>query len=112
MAIGDRIETELLAPTALSATATTVFTNSGASYRTVATTISLANTGAATRTVALYKNGTVAANTWLCGIEVPAGKSVEIPITKVFTGTQTLAAKQDIGTDVYITMDGVVEQIA
>ena len=112
MAIGDRIPTELVAPTALSATATAVYTNPGASYRTEATMLSFANTGATTRTITLYKNGTATTNTWLCGIEVPAGKSVEIPITKVFTGTQTLAAKQDTGTDVYITMDGVVEQIA
>ena len=112
MAVNDRTPTELVAPTALSATATAVYTNPGASYRTQGLTLSLANTGATLRTVTLYKNGTATANIWLCGIEVPAGKSVEIPITKVFTGTQVLAAKQDTGTDINITMDGIVEQIA
>ena len=112
MAIGDRIPTELLAPTVLAATATTVFTNAGANYRTEATMLSLANTGSTLRTITLYKNGTATTNIWLCGIKVPAGESVEIPCAKVFTGTQTLGAKQDTGTDINMTMDGVVEQIS
>lgn len=112
MAVNDRTPTELVAPTALSATATAVYTNPGASYRTEATMLSLANTGSTLRTITLYKNGTATTNIWLCGIEVPAGKSVEIPCAKVFTGTQILAVKQDTGTDINITMDGVVEQIA
>ena len=112
MAVGDRTPTELVAPTALSATATAVYTNPGAAYRTQGLMISFVNTGATKRTVALYKNGTAINCSWLAGIEVPAGKSVEIPCAKVFTGTQVLGAKQDVGTDVYMTMDGVVEQIA
>lgn len=112
MAIGDRIPTELKAPAALSATAATVFTNSGSSYRTQITQIFLCNTSATQRTVTLYKNGTGVTNQILNSIVLPANTSTIIDTKLVATGTQTLAAKQDAGADVNIAVYGIVEQIA
>lgn len=112
MAIGDRIPTELTAPTALSATATAVFTNASASFRTQATQIFLCNTGATQRTVTLFKNGLVAANQIANSITLPANTSTIIDTKLVLTGTQIIGAKQDVGTDVNIAIYGVVEQIA
>lgn len=111
MASGDRIPTELVAPTALSSAAATLFTNSSSAYRTQGLAISLANTGTASRTVTLYKNGNSANSTWLNGIVVGAAASVVIPCSKVFTGTQILAGRQDTGTDVILSFDGIVEEI-
>lgn len=112
MAIGDRIPTELKAPAALSATATTVFTNASASYRTQITQIFLCNTSASQRVVTIYKNGTAATNQIMSSITLPAGASTVIDVKLVATGTQTIAAKQDAGTDVNIAIYGIVEQIA
>lgn len=111
MAIGDRIPTELTAPIVLSTTATAVFTNGGASYRTQATQIFLCNTGASQRIVTLYKNGTAASNQIANSITLPANTSTIIDTKLVLTGTQIIAAKQDAGTDVNIAIYGVVEQI-
>lgn len=112
MTIGDRIPTELTVPTALSTTATAVFTNGGASYRTQATQIFLCNTGATQRIVTLFKNGTAATNQIANSITLPANNSAIIDTKLVLTGTQTIGAKQDVGTDVNIAIYGVVEQIA
>lgn len=111
MAVGDRTPTELCLTT-LSATATAVFTNASASYRTQATQIFLANTGATQRTITLYKNGTATANVIANSIVIPANGSVVLDSKIVLTGTQTIGAKQDTGTDVNIAIYGVVEQIA
>lgn len=112
MAIGDRIPKELIVPTALSSTATTRFTNQSASYRTQMLQLFLCNTGASQRIVTLYKNGTAATNQIANSITLPANTSTIIDLKLVFTGTQTLAAKQDTGTDVNIAAYGVEEQIA
>lgn len=110
MAVGDRIPTELCL-TALSATATAVFTNASASYRTQATQIYLANTGSTQRIISLYKNGTSTTNIIANSIIIPANGSVIIDTKIVLTGTQTIGAKQDTGTDVNIAIYGVVEQV-
>lgn len=112
MAVGDRIPTELVAPTALGITAVAVFTNTSASFRAQLLEIWLSNTGATQRTVTLYKNGLVAANQIGSAIVIPAGGSTIITTHVVTTGTQTLGAKQDVGTDVNIAIYGIVEQIA
>jgi hypothetical protein len=112
MAIGDRIPTELVAPTALSTTATAVFTNAGTGYRTQATQMFLCNTGATQRTITLYKNGTATTNEIANSIVIPANGSIILDTKIVLTGTQTLGAKQDVGTDVNIAVYGIVEQIA
>ncbi|MCQ4363131.1 hypothetical protein KQR54_18705 [Mycobacterium gordonae] len=112
MAVGDRVPTELSAPSALSATATAKFTNTSASYRTQILEIWLCNTGATARTVSLYKNGTATSNMISNSIALDPGASVVISTHLVLTGTQVLAAKQDTGTDVNIAAYGIVEQIA
>jgi hypothetical protein len=115
MAIGDRTPTELIVPTALGITAVSVFANAAANFRTQMTGIWLCNTGATARVVSLFKNGTVAANQIGGSISLAAGASVIIGLDGkplVFTGTQLLAAKQDLGTDVNIAAYGIVEQIA
>lgn len=111
MAIGDRIPTELC-QSALTASAATYFTNGGASYRTQLTQIFLCNTSASQRVVTLYKNGVAANNQIMNSITLPANSSTVIDTKLVFTGTQTLSAKQDTGTDVTMTCEGIVEQIA
>ena len=113
MAIGDRTPTEMVAPTALSATATAYYTNA-ASNRGQLTGLWIDNTGASQHTVTIYKNGTAVTNQ-LSQIVLPAGTSAFIDLAGkalVFTGTQTFAAKQDTGTDVNIAAYGVIEQIA
>lgn len=110
--LGDRIPTELF-QSAITASAATYFTNGGASYRTQMTGLFITNTGASSRDVTLYKNGTAASNQ-LPKITLPAGASTIIDLVGkplVFTGTQTFSAKQDTGTDVTITAVGIVEQI-
>jgi len=111
MAVGDRISTELIAPGALSNIATVKFTNTSGAYRTEITEIWLANTSASTRTVTLYKNGTATTNIIGSSISIPANGSIILPAHLVFTGTQTLAAKQDTGADCNIAAYGIVEQI-
>jgi hypothetical protein len=111
MAIGDVTPAELCL-TALSAAAATLFTNAGASYRIQASQIFLANTGTSERKVTLYKNGTATANIIASSIVIPAGGSVIIDTKIILTGTQTLAAKQDTGTDVNMAVYGIIEQIA
>jgi hypothetical protein len=108
--IGDRIPTELVI-SALTALAATYFTNASASYRTQALQIYLCNTGATQRTITLYKNGVAAANQIANSIVLPANGSAIIDTKLVFTGTQTLSAKQDTGTDVTMAIYGIVEQI-
>lgn len=112
MAIGDFIPTELVAPIAMAATATTVFTNSGASYRTQLAQIFICNTGATQRTITLFKNGLATANQIANSIVIPANGSIIIDTKIVLTGTQTLGAMQGTGTDCNIACYGVVEQIA
>lgn len=114
MAVGDRIPTELTAPTALSAVAAAVFTNASASFRSQLTGLWISNTGAVARTVTIYKNGTASSNI-ISTIVLDPGASVFIDLAGkalVFTGTQALSAKQDVGTDVNIAAYGIVEQIA
>jgi hypothetical protein len=111
MAIGDVTPSEMCL-IALSATATTIFTNAGASYRTQATQIFIANTGSTQRTITLYKNGTATANIIASSIVIPAGGSIILDTKIILTGTQTLAAKQDVGTDCNIAIYGIIEQIA
>lgn len=111
MALGDRTPTELC-QSALTASASTYFTNAGASYRTQMTQIFIVNTSASQRIVTLYKNGTGANNQIANSITLPANTSTIIDTKLVFTGTQTFSAKQDTGTDVTITCEGIVEQIA
>ncbi|KIL35870.1 hypothetical protein SD71_10795 [Cohnella kolymensis] len=113
MATGDRTPTEITPPTALSTTATAVYTNSAAN-RGQLTGLWICNTSSFQRIVTLYKNGTAAVNQ-ISAITLPAGTSTLIDLSGkalVFTGTQILAAKQDAGTDCNIAAYGILEQIA
>lgn len=110
MAIGDIIPTELV-QTALTATAANYITNV-ATNRTQILQIWLCNTGATQRTVTLYKNGLGAVNQIGNSIVLPANGSAIIDTKLVSTGTQTFGAKQDTGTDISMTVCGIVEQIA
>lgn len=111
MAIGDVVPSELCL-SALGITAATVITNAGASYRTQATQIFIANTGATQRTVTLYKNGTATTNIIASSIVIPAYGSIILDTKLILTGTQIIGAKQDVGTDCNIAIYGIVEQIA
>jgi len=110
MALGDRIPTELC-QSALTASVATYFTNASTSYRTQMMQIFLCNTGASQRTITFYKNGTAASNQIMNSVVLPANGSTIIDTKLVFTGTQTFSVKQDTGTDVTMTAEGVVEQI-
>lgn len=115
MAAGDRIPSELVAPTAITNVATAYFTNGGANFRTQLTGFWLCNTSASSRTVTLYKNGTGTVNQIANAIVLSANSSAQIDLSQrplVFTGTQEFAAKQDAGTDVNIAAYGIVEQLA
>lgn len=112
--LGDRIPTQLVEPTAITASAVTYFTNTSASFRTQMTGITIVNTGSSQRTVILYKNGTGANNQITPDIVLPAKSGAYLDYvgkSLVFTGTQTFSAKQDAGTDVTISATGIVEQI-
>lgn len=112
MAIGDRTPTEMIPPTALGTTAVAVYTNA-ATNRAQLTGLWVSNTSAFKRTVTIYKNGTVAVNQ-LATITLDPASSTLIDLAQkslVFTGTQTLSAKQDAGTDCNIAAYGILEQI-
>lgn len=111
MAIGDRIPTEIVAPTPLTATAATYFTNVNTN-RVQVLEIWLCNTGASSRIVTLFKNGLASGNQIANSITLPPNTATQIPAHLVFTGAQTLGAKQNTGTDVNIAVYGIVEQIA
>lgn len=98
-----------LAQTALSATATVRYT-AGTGVTTQVSEIYLVNTGTVERTVTIYQGGTTAAFIICQGVTIPVGGFVMLQDLKiVVSAVQTLAAKQDVGTDVYMTLYGVEE---
>jgi len=98
-----------LAQSALSTIVTSRYT-APASTTAQVTEIWLANTGLTDRIVSLYQGGTAVANMIANGINVPSGGSVCLSDCKiVVTASQTLAAKQDVGTDITLTLYGVEE---
>jgi hypothetical protein len=73
------------------------------------TEIYLANTGTTDRIVTLYQGGTANEN-MLMPIPVPASGGVLLQDLKiVVVAAQTFAAKQDVGTDITMTLYGVEE---
>jgi hypothetical protein len=93
---------------AQSTTATTRYT-APASTTGQITEIYLANTGSTARTVTLYQGGTANSN-MLMQIPVPANGGVILEDKKiVVVAAQTFAAKQDVGTDITMTLYGVEE---
>jgi hypothetical protein len=118
MAVGDVIEKTLISKS-LSATASdSSYANTSSSYRTVVTSIIITGQVAAStkREITIYKGGTAAANERINVDIDPTGndgsKTVTIDTPFVLTGTETIYAKQDTGTDVNIEVSGTYEQIA
>ena len=100
---------KLLAQNALSTTITAQYTTP-ASTRAQVTEIYLANTGATSRTINIYANGTYSTNSVIVGLAVNGTASVVIQDTKiVLNAAKVIAAKQDTGTDVIMTIFGVEE---
>ncbi|WEK53313.1 MAG: hypothetical protein P0Y55_12020 [Candidatus Cohnella colombiensis] len=103
------VSAKRLAQSALSATVTARYT-AGAGVTAQITEIWLANTGTTDRIVSLYQGGTATTNMIATGVKVPNGGSVCLGDLKiVVAATQVLAAKQDVGTDITMTLFGVEE---
>lgn len=100
-----------LAQSALSTTVTNRYTAPTSPATTAQVTeIYLATPKASTtdRIVEIYQGGTAAGNLILSGIKVPAGGSVILQDLKIVVAAgQSVAAKQDVGTDITMTMYGV-----
>ncbi|RXZ84573.1 hypothetical protein EBB07_00720 [Paenibacillaceae bacterium] len=98
-----------LAQAALSATVTTRYTAPAGATAQV-TEIYLANTGTTERKVSIYQGGAANGNMIINGLAIEPGGSVIIQDTKiVIAASQVLAAKQDVGTDITMTVYGVEE---
>lgn len=118
MAIGDRVPKTLLSTALTTTAASQSYANAGASYRTQVSQIVITgqNAGTTKRLVTIYKGGTAAANERF-NIDIdPTGtdgsRTVVIETPFVLTGTETIYAKVDAGTDVNIEVTGVEEQLA
>jgi hypothetical protein len=100
---------KLLAQGALSSTITAQYTTPASTTAQV-TEIYLANTGTTARTINIYAGGTYSTNSVIVGLSVNGTASVLIQDTKiVLATTKVLAAKQDTGTDIIMTIFGVEE---
>jgi hypothetical protein len=99
-----------LAQSALSTSASAIYTAPVLTTGFVAE-IWIANTNASTaRIVTIYTHGTAAGNTIVPGLSIPASDFRNIgDIKVVLAAGESLAAKQDTGTDVIITIYGVEE---
>lgn len=98
-----------IAQSALSASVTSRYI-AGAGVTTQITEIWLVNTGSTDRSVTLYQGGITNENMIANGISVPAnGMTLLQDLKIVVAAGQTLAAKQDAGTDVTMTAYGIEE---
>lgn len=90
---------------ALSTVVTARFTNTNGKTGYVSE-IWFANTGITDRIVTIYAHGTAAVNL-IATILVPAGGFIVLQTLKIIlTGVEVLAAKQDVGTDITMTVYG------
>ena len=118
MAIGDVTEKTLISTQLSSTAASHSYANTSASYRTVVSQIVITgqNAGTTKRLVTIYKGGTAVANErFNIDIDPTANdgsRTVVIETPFVLTGTETIYAKVDAGTDVNIEISGTEEQIA
>jgi len=118
MALGDRIPTALISKELTVTAGDSTYANAGASYRTQVTKIVVTGQdGTSTgRTVTVYKGGTTSAyekfNIDIDPTGTSGAKVVTIDCAIILTGTETIYAKQDVGTDCNIEVSGIVEQIA
>ncbi len=100
---------EKLAQTNLSDTATAIVT-SPSGKKTQISSIFLVNTGSVDRVVSIFAHGTADTNKILDGIVVAANGSTPIGDCKVILpSTEVLAAKQNTGTDIVMTVYGLQE---
>lgn len=98
-----------LAQSALSATVTSRYTASTGSTAQV-TEIYLVNGGTTDRKVDIHQGGTAMSNRIMRNILVPAEGFVLLQDLKiVVTAGQTLAARQDVGSDITMTLYGIEE---
>lgn len=98
-----------LAQTGLSTTITNRYT-APANTTAQITEMYIVNTGVVDRKVDVYQGGTDWSNMIMRGLTIPAYGFVLLQDLKiVITAGQALAAKQDTGTDVFLTMYGIEE---
>ena len=112
MALGDRIPKKLFQG-ALSTVATAAYT-APANTRTQVTEIWIANTNTTTiRNVTVFAHGLATANTLIPLSPIAANGLQMLDGTKiVLTATETVGFKQDVGTDVIVTIYGIEEALA
>jgi len=112
MAIGDRIPKKLFQG-ALSTVATAVYT-APAGTRTQVIEVWLANTNTTTiRNVTIFAHGLATGNTLIPLYPVAANGLQMLDGAKiVLTATETIGFKQDVGTDVIVTIYGIEEVLA
>jgi len=111
MAKGDRIPKKLFQG-AISTIATDVYT-APADTRTQVTEIWIANINTTTiRNVTLYAHGLLVANTLIPISPISANGLQMLDSTKiVLTAAETIGFKQDVGTDVIVTIYGIEEAL-
>jgi hypothetical protein len=98
-----------LAQSALSTTTAAVYTVPASTTAQV-TEIYLANTGTTLRTVNITVGGTFSTNSVIVGLQVSGTASVILQDTKIVGAAATIvAARQDSGTDIIMTMFGIEE---
>jgi len=111
MSLGDRTPKKLYQG-ALSTTATAIYTTP-ANTRTQITEIWIANTNTTTiRNVTLYAHGLATANILIPLTPIALSGLQMLDNTKiVLLATETIGFKQDIGTDVIVTIYGIEEAL-
>lgn len=98
-----------LAQTALSTTTAAVYTVPASTTAQV-TEIYFANTGATARTVNVTVGGTWSTNSVIVGLAVGGTSSVILQDTKIVGAAASIvAARQDTGTDIIMTLFGIEE---
>lgn len=98
-----------LAQTSLSTTTSSVYTVPSSTTAQV-TEIYFANTGTTSRTVNVTVGGTYSTNSVIVGLQVSGTASVILQDTKIVGAASTIiAARQDSGTDIVMTLFGVEE---
>lgn len=98
-----------LAQTALSTTTAAVYTVPTSTTAQV-TEIYFANTGATARTVNVTVGGTFSTNSVIVGLTVGGTASVILQDTKIVGAANSIvAARQDAGTDIIMTLFGIEE---
>lgn len=116
MAIGDVEQLKLLQTTLTTTNTASQVTNSGATYKTTITsiTLSLRNGSTTARRVLGYIFGSAAANEFLSLDVDPSGPRTVVlnQLDFVLSDSEIMCFKQDTGNDVNILIMGIKEQIS